>query len=309
MVRVVKGTCHSTRLVMVLSVTGILAVMGVLILFHTTDSVTGQGLGSFSGMTGRVYSHTTYLPVLIRQLPPYFDGFDDASSGWHTGPVLRYNSWCRWDVGCFEGLEEVTYLSYYNGFYRFYVPETWHGGGGSVDTWFVWPVETAPLPDHYYPLPENYCIETTGFFANFLGEEEAPYWAHWGIVFGATDSLSEVYTAQVNANLDYAILQYHNYTYPGNRQPLDGSEVNVEIKLSDWTGGRHWNQLGTHSLNRLRVAVHGDHVVFYVNDFRVKEADVPNMPRDRIGLIAGTWEVTPVDVQIDHFRYVPNCME
>jgi hypothetical protein len=258
----------------------------------------------------QVLSYTTYLPFLGDLLPPYFDGFSDPASGWYVGPAMRYNTWCREDVGCFSRYEEVARLSYSDfegGKYRFYVPLTWHGWEGMVDTWFVWPVQTAPLPEHYYPLPQNYCIETRGAFVNYVGETMQPYSAHWGIVFGANEGLSEVYTAQVNANIDYAMLRFHNYIYPGNRQPLDGTEVNVEIPIQRWTGVPNWHVLGTHTWNKLRVVVQGNHVQYYVNDHLVGNGFVPNMPRDHIGLIGGSWEVTPVDILIDYFKYEPNC--
>lgn len=257
-------------------------------------------------------AHTAYLPLVAAMRPPYFDGFSDPASGWYVGPALRYNTWCREDVGCFSGYEEVAYLSYSSfegGKYRFYVPLTWHGWEGTVDTWFVWPVQTAPLPPEYYPLPQNFCIETRGAFVNYADQEMQPYSAHWGIVFGADQNLSEVYTAQVNANQDYAMLRYHNYVYPGNRQPLDGSEVNVEIPIQSWTGVDNWHILGTHSWNKLRVVVRGDSISYYVNDHFVGSGSIAGMPRGRIGLIGGSWEVTPVDILIDYFKYEPNCTE
>ncbi len=34
---------------------------------------------------------------------------------------------------------------------------------------------------------------------------------------------------------------------------------------------------------------------------------VPKMPRDRIGLIGGSWEVTPVDIRSNYVRYLAGC--
>ncbi|MBN2006633.1 MAG: hypothetical protein JXA21_24990 [Anaerolineae bacterium] len=273
------------------------------------------------------YGSTSYLPFILREptftpsptLTPsptftpspttpafYMDHFDDPSSGWHTGAVMRYNEWCYVDKGCHSGLEEVTNLSYVDGNYRFYVPTSWHGGGGNVDTWFVWPVETAPLPAAYYPLPQNYCIEAYG---RFMGDEEfAPWWAHWGIVFGANSNLSEVYSLQVNANHDRAVLYHHNYTYPGNRQPLDGSDVNIETALVSWGGEYDW--IPSHAYNHLKVVVQGRYVQFFVNGHHITTIRTPYvLPRDYIGLISGSWEVTPIDLRVDYFRYEPNCPE
>ncbi len=187
------------------------------------------------------------------------------------------------------------------------MPLTFHGGGGDVDTWFVWPAEVAPLPDEYYPLPENYCIEARGVFANSKGDDD-PYSAHWGIVFGASDDLSELYTYQVNANERFAALRYHNYQYPGNRQPLSGAEINVEIPIVGWSKDSD-AQLVSNRYNTLRIVVNGDTIRLIANGRHVTSAYVSNMPRDRIGVIGGSWEVTPVDIAIDYFKYEPNCTE
>jgi len=252
-------------------------------------------------------SQSLFLPVIRHSKPVYFDDFDDPSSGWYVGAALRYNDFCDWvgDVGDCEGWQEVAYLNYVDSHYRFYIPLTWHGGG-NVDTWFVWPVQTAPLPELFYPLPRSYCIEAVGVFSNYVSQDYQPWWAHWGIVFGANESLSEVYTFQVNANHDFAVLRYHNYTYPGDRQPLDGSEVNVEIPLLGWSGD--WKEsISSHGYNKLFVAVQGQVVDVYVNDKFMGRADIPGMPRGRVGLVGGPWEVTPVQIDVSHFRYDPYC--
>ena len=263
------------------------------------------------------YGYAVYLPVTLREseqqllLPPntlstYVDHFDDSTSGWYTGPALRYNNWCRWETDCHEGWEVVAKMAYAGGDYRFFIPHTWHGGGGDVDTWFVWPVETAPLPEFYYPLPDRYCIEARGRFIS--DAEYQPWWAHWGIVFGATDDLNDVYTFQVNANHDVAALRYYNYIYPGNRQPPGGEEINVEIPINDWAYG-DLSYIPTREYNTLKVAVRGRGVAFYVNDILTSVNYVGDIPRDHIGLIGGSWEVTPVDIRVDYFKYDPHCPE
>ena len=254
-----------------------------------------------SQITDVVYSYTVYLPIVTKPLGPYIDNFDDPTSGWYIGSALRWNDWSG-----NTGDEEVARMSYDQGNYHIYVPLTWHGGG-EVDTWFVWPAEVAPLPDEYYPLPENYCIEARGIFANSKGDN-SPYWAHWGIVFGASDDLSELYTYQVNANQNFAALRFHNYEYPGNRQPLSGKEINVEIPIVGWAADSE-ARLTSDEYNTLRIVVKGDTIHLIANGHQVTTAYVPNIPRDRIGVIGGSWEVTPVDIAIDYFKYEPNCTE
>ena len=262
------------------------------------------------------YGTKTYLPLISRILPtptvvplqPFIDDFGSSDSGWYTGPALRYNEWCRYTYfDCHEGWEVVANMSYYNGNYRIEIPLTWHGGG-DVDTWFVWPAMASPMSSAYYPLPDRYCIEASGRFANWLDQDYQPYWAHWGIVFGGNESGSEVYSFQVNANHDYAVLQHHNYIYPGNRQPLSGEEVNVEIPLRNWHTDIPY-LISTHNYNRLKVVVNGDYVDIYVNDHHLGTVDTGDLPHNRVGLIGGSWEVTPIDIMIDYFKYDPYCPE
>lgn len=278
-----------------------------------TDVTTGPLVDNFS--VEFHYCTTVYLPLILRPLPPivagsevYEDDFSDPSSGWYVGPAMRYNDWCRWGTDCHTGWEEVTSLNYVNGHYKFFVPLTWHGGGGDVDTWFVWPAEFAPLPEAYYPLPDNFCVEARAVFVGWQDDYQ-PWWAHWGVVFGANAQRTELFSLQVNANHDMAVLNNHNYTYPGNRQPLGGEEINVEIPLIDWSYGDMYDWIPSHDYNTLRVEIQGRHARFLVNGRLMNTKRLPaDMPRDRVGLIAGSWEVTPVDLRVDYFRYEPNCV-
>ncbi len=251
----------------------------------------------------------SYLPLVRYSprptpLPMYVDNFNDPTSGWFVGDAMRYNSWCYQDR-CNTGWEAVANLSYTGGYYRLFIPLTWHGGGGDVDTWFVWPAEMAPMPAEYYPLPNHYCIETRAKFQNAQNPYE-PWWAHWGIVFAADTDRTQVYAFQISANYDFSILHYHNYTYPGNRQPFDGQPINVENRIVPWS---HAGQqiLANPGYNRLKVEVNRPYVSVYANDTLLYMAYVPSLPRDNVGLIGGVWEVTPLDVVYQYFRYDPGC--
>ncbi len=239
-------------------------------------------------------------------LPAYVDHFNDPDSGWYVGPARRHNSWCDVTGRCNSGWEVVAEMSYSEGHYRTFIPLTWHGGG-DVDTWFVWPVERAPLPDVYYPLPDRYCVEARGKF--ITNEEYQPWWAHWGVAFGINEVRDDVYTFQVNANHDFAALRYKYYVYPGNRQPLGGEQVNLEIPIADWLNTDLPELVPTRGYNTVKVAVRGENVSFYVNGQLVHVRRVRDIPRSNVGIVVGTWEVTPVDFLLDYFKYDPNCPE
>jgi hypothetical protein len=250
-----------------------------------------------------------YLPLVRVDPTPtptptplvYYDDFSDPASGWSVGPAYRYNEWCRWGWDCHSGYEAVAYMGYDEGHYRIYVPMDWRGGG-DVDTWFVWPAEMAPMDEALTPLTENYCIEVKGILANSW-ETYQPWWAHWGIVFGADETGKQLYTFQINANHRVAVLRYQDYIYPGDIQ--GDSDVNVETPISYWSNREYGNS--TDEYNVLKVFVQGSRADFYVNGAHVEDVNIPDLPRAQIGVIGGSWEVTPVEVKFDYIRYTPNC--
>ena len=295
---------HIVRPALVLGV----VVMVVGAVAHIGGATQVRGSGSPLTAAGNVLTNTLFLPVVSRPLMAYHDSFDDPNSGWYVGAALRYNNFCDWvdGAGGCKGLQEVAYMNYANGNYRFYIPLTWHGGG-SVDTWFVWPIQAAPLSAAHYPLPDSYCVSARGRFSSFEDKDYQPWWAHWGIVFGADAAMTEVYTLQVNANHDMAVLLYKNYVYPGNRT-LGGGEVNAEIPLVNWSGDM-WDLIPTHRYNTLKVAVKGQLAYVYVNGKLMNIVSVRGMPRGNVGLIGGSWEVTPVQIDVSDFYYDPFCTD
>lgn len=275
------------------------------------------------------YGSTTYLPFVRRDPPPtatptltpsptptltpsppppssYTDHFDDPASGWHVGIAQRFNRWPPPDFPN-QRWEDVADISYHAGNYRFYIPLTWHGGG-AVDSWFVWPAEKAPMPADFYPLPARYCVEARAKIANSW-DDYNPWWAHWGLVFGADADMTELYTFQVNANHSFAVLQLHNYFYPGNVQPLDGEEVNVEIPLLPWSKDDLGALIETAEYNTLKAVVISNTVKIYVDGVYLGLAPIPDMPRANVGLVGGSWEATPVELWFDYFTYDPLCPE
>jgi hypothetical protein len=251
-----------------------------------------------------LYPFYAYFPIIKREptptpIPHYVDHFNDPSSGWYVGGAERWNYYLE---GGYWRKDVVAEMSYRNGNYRIWVPLDVRGGG-SVDTWFVWPAEMAPLPEIYKPIPDSYCVEARAKFANSEGEYD-PYGAHWGLVFGANGDRSEIYTFQVNANHDYAVLHYHNYVYPGNRESSDGN--NVENRIFPW-GRDRGDLIPATQYNTLKVVVKGSWADFYANGVKLVSANISGMPRAQVGVIGGSYEITPVEVTFDYFRYDSEC--
>lgn len=241
----------------------------------------------------------------------YRDEFSDPTSGWHTGEDQRYNFWDpNW-----PGWETVSYINYQDGHYRFYIPLTRHAGG-DVDTWWVWPAVSAPLPEAMKPIPDNYCIEARARFVSHTGSGII-WWAHWGIVFGGNEPFTDLYTFQINDNRNRSVIHYPYYAYPGNnniryRTVYQDYQTNVEHRLIDWEndGYQFYNINSNPAYNVIKVVVHGGRVDCYVNDVWMVRYDFgPGLPHDKIGLIAGNWEVTPQELLVDYFRYDPACSE
>ena len=264
------------------------------------------------------YGSSVYLPLFRLDptptptptptpLPVYVDNFDDPSSGWYEGTAYRWNL-RAYDDGEKWVWEHVAAMHYVPGEnYQIYILPTVNGAGGNTYTWFTHPVEFAPLPEAMYPLPQNYCVEARAIFYGSENRNE-PWWSHWGLVFGANAAKTEVFTFQINANSAYAVLHYHNYIYPGDRQPFDGTEENVEIKIIDW-GPQNHDVWPSTQYNTLKAVVRGAQIDIYINGIHFDTTFAHNMPRDRVGLIGAVWETTPTDVRYDYFRYDPSCPE
>jgi hypothetical protein len=269
-----------------------------------------------------------YLPFIIidptptptptpTPIPDYRDDFDNPTSGWYIGPAMRLNR--RYLNGEWVYVwEAVNWLDYLDGHYQMYIPLTAHGGG-DVDTWFVRTVEYAPMPQEMSPLPQNYCVEVSAYMA---GDYDPDYLlAHWGVVFGGDAAKTKVYTFQINSLGRFHILLYDNYVYPGRRVDPHFPGENIEIKLYnvgsefEW-GNPHIPLNSSHYHNTLKAAVKGDQLNVYINGQCVLDgygncltANIPGMPRDRVGLLGCSWEPTPVDIRFDYFRYDPFCPE
>jgi hypothetical protein len=254
-----------------------------------------------------VWSQT--VTALVNRV--FFDDFTDPASGWHTGEDQRYNFW---DPN-HPGWETVSYINYVDSHYRFYIPLTRHGGG-DVDTWWVWPAVSAPLPAAMQPVPQNYCVEARAHFISHTGTGIV-WWAHWGIVFAANTEFNDIYTFQINDNRNRAVIHYPSYVYPGNNNirystVYNDGWTNIELRPVDWEndGYQFYNIYSNPSYNTIKVVVRGGRADCYVNGIWMTYYDFgAGLPHAKIGLIAGDWEITPQELQVDYFRYDPLCPE
>ncbi|MBN2391415.1 MAG: hypothetical protein JXR84_11865 [Anaerolineae bacterium] len=273
--------------------------------YSFTDKLTGTYYYRVRGKNAYGNGIWATLPA-VQVSRVFFDDFSEPSSGWRTGDAERYNFW---DVNHI-GWEVVANLNYVDGHYQIYVPL--HRGTppwGEVDTFWVWPAVEAPLPPDAYPLPDRYCIEARAAFT------EDRWAARWGIVFGANADFNQLFVFNITDNHDRAVIYYQNYLFPGNNSfrhcvYQNACDTNKKNYLLPWYGDGYWDPAinSAPAYNTIKVVVRGSSVDSYANGILMDTRGIA-FPRERIGLIGGSWEVTPVDLRVDYFRYDPMCPE
>jgi uncharacterized repeat protein (TIGR01451 family) len=204
----------------------------------------------------------------------YFsDDFSNSASGWRIAHDSLYT------------------LGYINGWYSIYVPLDFRGGG-HVDSWFDQPAVLAPMQP---PSGSDYCVSVDTYFASTPG-----WWEQHSLIFGASADLRTLYRLETNVNGDWAVSKYTKYTIPY------GGIHAGDTAIIDWheENGQHVRK--DQGLNHLKVIVKGTTATFYINgatplDYATGLNDLPYL--NRVGVIGGSYEVTPVDSRFDNFMW------
>jgi len=284
------------------------AIIGLIFVFLIFTNVSSAIGGTVETATSNDFE--VYLPLIATSwrsnLPQgaYIEDFDNPQECWILGDALRYNFWDSKHIGW----EVVANFNCVDGELQFYIPLTRHGGG-DVDTWFVWPAVAAPIS--HEELPTTYTLEVSAAFVNSpLGER---LWcAHWGIVFAANEDMTDLFTFQINENQSRAIIRYPSYQFPGNNNiryqlnyPPD-YDTNREVLIEAWPDYDYPIINIGPEYNTIRVERRGNIVDFYVNDELMLTHEFDYLPNDNVGVIGGSWEVTPIDLRFDYFLYIPH---
>ena len=202
----------------------------------------------------------------------FFDDFSNSAGGWRIASLPLYT------------------LGYINGWYQIYVPLDFRGGG-SVDTWFDQPAVLAPVQP---PSGSSYCVTVDTYFASTPG-----WWESHSLIFAASADMRTLYRLETNVNGDWAVSKYTNYT-----MPYGGIHAG-DTSIIDWHEEHGEHVRMDQGLNHLKVIVIGTTATFYINgralDFATGLNDLPHL--NRVGVIGGSYEVTPVDSRFDNFMW------
>ena len=203
----------------------------------------------------------------------YFDDFSNSASGWRITSLPLYT------------------LGYINGWYQIYVPLDFRGGG-NVDTWFDQPAVLAPVQP---PSGSDYCVTVDTYFASTPG-----WWESHSLIFGASADLRTIYRLETNVNGDWAVSKYTDYHIPY------GGIHAGDTAIIDWHDENGQHVAKDQGWNRLKVIVKGTTATFYINgatplDYATGLNDLPYL--NRVGVIGGSYEVTPVDSRFDNFMW------
>jgi hypothetical protein len=127
-----------------------------------------------------------------------------------------------------------------------------------------------------------------------------PWWAHWGIVFGANDSFTDLYAFRINLQKNFSLSRFNPYHWPGDRIVGYYTQPNWIGEIPEINNGPHWNTL--------RAEVRGSKVTYIVNGRVLGTKQIVGLDDivARIGVMGGPVEVSPVDLRIDYFLYVPH---
>ena len=203
----------------------------------------------------------------------FFDDFSNPASGWQIAYDPLYT------------------LRYINSEYSIYVPLD-SRGGGNVDTWFDQPAVLSPVNP---PSGSNYCVSVDTYFASTPG-----WWEQHSLIFAASADKHILYRLETNVNGDWAVSKYTDY-----HMPYGGIHAG-NVAIIDWNeeSGEHVQK--DQGRNHLKVIVVGTTATFYINgttalDFATGLYDLPSL--NRVGVIGGSYEVTPVDSRFDNFTW------
>jgi len=203
----------------------------------------------------------------------FFDDFSNSAGGWRIASLPLYT------------------LGYINGWYQIYVPLDFRGGG-SVDTWFDQPAVLAPVQP---PSGSSYCVTVDTYFASTPG-----WWESHSLIFAASADLRTLYRLETNVNGDWAVSKYTDY-----HMPYGGIHAG-DTAIIDWHEENGQHVAKDQGWNRLKVIVKGTTATFYINggpplDYATGLYDLPSL--NRVGVIGGSYEVTPVDSRFDNFMW------
>ncbi len=263
------------------------------------DGVSGRGAFVDDVVVYVDYGYLTYLPLARRDPTPtptpilsYFDDFSNPASGWPQVQTL------------IPGTSSYYRMRYDSGTYRIMLDQ----GGPLV--WFYQPDVFAP----YIPPSDKYCIQVDVLIQRgqdpYQEYNYYSYWANGGLIFGANEANTNLYAlcltvgAETPSGADLGWFVVHNpeYVYPRKGcSYINETDPNSGVIYGEATG------LNINKWQHIAVGVDGNSVTVFINGIYRGQWSIAGLDgMTRVGLIAGDYEVTPVDFRFDNFRVDPN---
>ncbi len=230
-----------------------------------------QGVNSYGA---GAWSNTQMISVVSQG---FFDDFSNSNSGWRK----------KIDNNTLE-------TAYEAGFYKMKILLDLNSANNKKMG-----IVNAP----YNNTAQKYDVEVVHRFVRAGDQTLDPYGGKAGLIFGATSDFSTIFVFEWNFQGQCAIGKYTNVGIP---------YVSV-ADLRYWTRYKDWSACGTTlhvgfngTPNHAKVEVNGNTARILMNGgevMSITSADLSN--NHNVGLITGSWDLTPVKSYFDNFRVTP----
>ncbi|MGC9398260.1 MAG: hypothetical protein ACP5HM_03900 [Anaerolineae bacterium] len=239
------------------------------------------------------YGGTVYLPIVANkwsttpEVQGFYDDFSDPESGWRDQLYDHADGVDLMRVGYVDGTYRMKILLNYDGRNNRLMGLT-----------------KAP----YAEAHTNYDVQVNHSFVQASDQVVAPEFGKAGLIFGANDAFSTIYTFEWNYEGNCAVYKYTNVDYPVTI--YEDSDLQSHI-LMDWRSCDAFKLEGGYNANNhLLVEVRDNKATIYVMDgdtkVKVKEfTDDALRNHRRVGLDTGSWDLTPVESRFDNFWIEP----
>jgi len=227
------------------------------------------------------YGAGEWSATVSPQFQGYSDDFSDVNSGWPR--KVYYHRVDNKDVAVFD-------VSYENGSYRAKI---------MLDTRSFNNYSMGTVRAPWVNEMSEYEVQVDHRFARADDQVTSPTSGKGGLIFGANGDYSTIFVVEWNYEGDCAVTRYENL----------GSTV-VDVRFADHHFHKSWGRCSSLSTgydkhNLIKVVVDGNQATVTINGSHIDTfTDSGLSSARRVGLMAGSWERTPVENRFDDFSVI-----